>query len=97
MYPAILASAYHGSERDEEAVAAAKAAIELDDQSVDPHLILAASSVALGHTEEARWAAEKVLKLKPGFRLADYAASQPYKEQKQLDRLLDQLRSAGLA
>jgi hypothetical protein len=95
MYPAILASAYHGDRRNE-AIVAAEAAIDLDDQSVDPYLILAAANAALGHTEEARWAAEKVLKLKPGFRLAEYAASQPYKEQKHLDRLLDQLRSTGL-
>jgi TolB-like protein len=97
MYPAVLASAYHGCERHEQAIAAAKRAIELDDQSVDPYLILAASSVALDHTEEAKWAAGKLLRLKPEFKLADYAASQPYKELKQLDRLLHQLRSAGLA
>ena len=58
MYPAILASAYHGDRRNE-AIVAAEAAIDLDDQSVDPYLILAAANAALGHTEEARWAAEK--------------------------------------
>jgi hypothetical protein len=86
-----------GCERHEQAIAAAKAAIELDDQCVDPYLILAASSVALDRTEDARWAAGRVLKLKPAFKLADYAASQPYKERNQLSRLLNQLRSAGLA
>ncbi len=97
MYPAILASAYHGAERHEEAIAAAKAAIELDDRHVEPYLVLAASDVGSGRAEEAHRAAEKVLKLKPGFRLAEYAVSQPYKDQKRLNRLLDQLRSAGLA
>ena len=96
IFPAMLAGAYHGAGRHEEAVGAAKAALELDDKSVDPHLILAAANVALGHIEAARWAAEKVLKLKPRFHLAEYAVSQPYKEQKHLDRLLDQLRGAGL-
>jgi adenylate cyclase len=96
MYPAILASAYYGSERHEEATAAAKAAIELDEGNVDPYLILAASDVALGHTEEARWAVRKVIKLQPEFSLAEFAESQPYKEQKHLDRLMARLRSAGL-
>lgn len=97
MYPAILASAYLGCGRHEEAIDAAKAAIDLDERGVDAHLMLAAANVALGHTEEARRAAGKVLKLKPDFRLAEYALSQPFKQQKHLDRLLDQLRSAGLS
>lgn len=96
IYPAILASAYHASGRHEEAIAAAKAAIDLDDRNVDPYLVFTAANVALGDSEAARWAAEKVRTLKPGFRLADYAASQPYKDQAQLDRLLGQLKGAGL-
>jgi len=96
MHSAILASAFYGSERYEEAVAAAKTAIELDECRVDPYLILAASSVILDHSEEARWAAQKVLKLKPEFNLAEFAESQPYKEPRDLDRLIDQLRSVGL-
>ncbi len=95
-YPAILASAFYGSERHEEAVAAAKTAIELDQRNVDPYLVLAASSVVLGDSEEARRAARIVLKLQPDFSLAAFAESQPYKDQKHLDRLMDQLKVAGL-
>ncbi len=96
MYPAILASAFYGSERYEDAVAAAKTAIELDENHIDPYLVLAASNVVLGHGDDARWAIEKVHKLKPAFGLADFATSQPYKDKKHLDRLMDQLRTAGL-
>jgi tetratricopeptide (TPR) repeat protein len=96
MHSAILATAFYGSERFEEAVAAAKTAIELDECRVDPYLILAASSAVLDYSEEARWAAQKVLKLKPEFSLAQFAESQPYKEQRDLDHLIDQLRSVGL-
>ncbi len=95
-YPAILASAFYGSERHEEAVAAAKTAIELDQRNVDPYFVLAASSVVLGDSEEARRAARIVLKLQPDFSLAAFAESQPYKDQKHLDRLMDQLKVAGL-
>ena len=75
---------------------AAKTAIELDETRIDPYLVLAASQVVLGHGEDARWASDKVRKLKPAFSLADFATSQPYKEPKHLDRLMDQLRTAGL-
>jgi len=96
MYPAILASALYGSERHEEAIAAARTAIELDERNVGPYLFLAASNVVLGYTEEARRAAQSLLKVQPDFRLAAFAESQPYKDQKHLDRLIGQLRSAGL-
>ena len=96
MFPAILASAFYGSERHEEAIAAAKTSIELDARSVDPYLIMAASSVVQGHGEEARQAARNVLKLQPDFSLAAFADSQPYKDQKHLDRLTDQLRTSEL-
>ncbi len=96
MYHAILASAFYGSEHHEEAIAAAKTAIELDETHIDPYLVLAAANVVLEHSEDVRWAAEKVRKLKPAFNLKDFSASQPYKDQKHLDRLLDQLRTAGL-
>jgi TolB-like protein len=96
MYPAILASAFYGSERYEEAVAAAKTAIELDENHIDPYLVLAAANVVLKHSENARWAAEKVRKLKPTFSLTDFATSQPYRDQIHLDHLMDRLRTAGL-
>ena len=95
-FPAILASAYHDSDRHEEAVAAARAAIELSDDKVDPYLIIAASSDALGRAEEARWATHEVLRVKPDFNLAEFAKAQPYKERKDLDRLIARLRNAGL-
>ncbi len=96
MYPAVLASAYFAAEQYQAAIAAAKTAIDLDERSVDPYLILIASHEVLGNTDDARWGIEKVRKLKPDFSLAQFASSQPYKEQKQLDRLLTPLKSAGL-
>lgn len=95
-YPAVLASAYYGSERHEEAIIAARASIELDETNLDSYLILTASNQILGHPEEAQLAAKQVLKLKPEFSIAEFAKSQPYKEQERLDRLTTQLRSAGL-
>jgi len=79
-----------------EAINAAKGAIQLNPNKPEPYVILAACAVALGDVEEAQQAVRKVLALRPEFSLADFAMSQPYKVQKYLDRLLDQLKSAGL-
>ena len=96
MHAAILAHAFYGSERYEEAVAAAKTAIELDESRVDPYVFLSAASVILDHVDEARRAAEKVLEMKSDFNLSEFAEAQPYKIKSDLDRLIDQLRFAGL-
>ena len=97
MYPAILANAYHGCDRHEEAITAALSSIELDNNNLDSNLVLAASSAALGRSEKAHSATVEVLKLKPEFNLKEFAEIQPYKEQGDLDRLTAQLSSAGLA
>ena len=96
IFPAVLASAYHGAERYDEAMATAKDAIELDPNKIEPYLILAACAVVLGQTEEAQLAARKVRSVNPMFSLADFATAQPYKDRKDLNRLMDQLKTAGL-
>ena len=48
------------------------------------------------HVDDARLAAKRVRDLDPDFKLTEFAASQPNKEQKHLDSTLGHLRSAGL-
>jgi adenylate cyclase len=96
IFPAVLATAYHGAGRYKESMAAAKGAIELGPTKIEPYLILAACAAALGQAEEAQRVVREVLALKPGFSLAVFASSQPYKDQEHLDRLVDQLKTAGL-
>jgi class 3 adenylate cyclase/tetratricopeptide (TPR) repeat protein len=96
IFPAVLASALYGSGRYDEAIEAAKSAIEIDEKNVDPYLVLAESSIALGRSEEARQAASVVKKIQPEFSLEKFAKSQPYKDPDRLDQLLGQLRQAGL-
>ncbi len=95
-FPAVLAAAYHDSGRYAEAVAAAWASLELRQDDIDPLLILAASNVALGKLEEARDAVARVRSLDPAFQLGEFAATQPYKNPRDLERLIDRLREAGL-
>lgn len=96
MFPAILASAFYGAGRFEEAVAAARAAIELSEEKVEPYIMLAAASMALGKVDDAHLATKRVRDLEPNFDLTEFANSQPYKEKEHLNHLLDHLRSAGL-
>jgi adenylate cyclase len=96
IFPAVLATAYHGAGRYKESMAAAKGAIELGPTKIDSYLILAACAAVLGQAEEAQRVVREVLALKPGFSLAVFASSQPYKDQEHLDRLVDQLKTAGL-
>ena len=85
------------SDRHEEAITASLSFVEFDNNNVDPNLVLAASSAALGRSDKAHRATEEVLKLKPEFNLKEFIETQPYKEQENLDRLTVQLSSAGLA
>ncbi|MBY6068493.1 hypothetical protein KUW17_17235 [Leisingera aquaemixtae] len=96
IYPAILASAFYGADRHDEAIKAAKSAIEIDGNLVEPYLVLVESSIALGRNEEAYQAACTVKKIQPDFTLEKFAASQPYKDPENLEQLLDRLRRAGL-
>jgi adenylate cyclase len=95
-FPAILATAYHDSDRHADAIAAAQASLQLRADDIGPLLILAASNVAQGNLDQAHEAADRVRDLDPAFNLSDFAATQPYRDQNDLERLLNRLREAGL-
>ncbi len=96
IFPAVLASAYYGAARYEEAMMTAQEAIAVAADKAEPHLIVAACAVALGQAGEALQAADKVRALKPEFSLAAFAASEPYRDQGHLERMVKQLEAAGL-
>jgi adenylate cyclase len=52
--------------------------------------------VAQGRLDEARKTAAKVRQLEPTFRLSEFAKTQPYRDTRDLECLLDRLREAGL-
>jgi tetratricopeptide (TPR) repeat protein len=96
IYPAVLASAYHGAGRHEEAIAAAHAIIELNRDALDAWLVLAAAESAVGNGAAARAAMDEALRVKPGLTLDAYLETQPYAGTERLEELADRLRSAGL-
>ncbi|MEJ2322141.1 MAG: hypothetical protein P8Z31_07330 [Gammaproteobacteria bacterium] len=95
-FPAVLAACYHDCGRYADAIEAAETSLRLRDNDVDPMLMMAASRVALGQVDEARDIAERIRRLDPQFRLSEFALTQPYRDQENLRRLIEQLQEAGL-
>ncbi len=95
-YPAVLSAAYFGSRRFEEALDAAEISIEADPNNLDALLLIAAANAALERLELAKEAARKVLHLRPDFTIETFAKNHPYKDKSQLERMISQLRQAGL-
>lgn len=96
VYPAILASAYYGCDRHEEAIIAAEDVIKRDRDSLDALLIISGANVGLGRIEEAHKATREVLRVKPKFSLEEFAKSQMYKNPRTLEKVVAMLRKAGL-
>jgi TolB-like protein/class 3 adenylate cyclase len=94
-YPAVLAAAYYGCGRHEEAIAAALNVLQSDRDNLDALLILAGASAALGRLEEAQKACREVIASYPDFTLEKYAASQPYQEPQTLEQVIGVLQKAG--
>lgn len=96
IYPAVLASAYYGAGRYEEAIAAAHAIIELNRDALDAWLVLAAAESATDNLAAARAAIDEVLRLKPDLTLEKYLDTQPYSDNKHIEELAYRLQRAGL-
>jgi adenylate cyclase len=95
-YPMVLATSAYFGNRFEDAVAAAEQALAIDQEDVDALVVLTAALVRLDRLEQAKGSAQKILQIRPEFRLKAYGSRQPYKDPKALERLLENLRKAGL-
>jgi adenylate cyclase len=96
-YPAVLAAAYYGCGRYEDAIAAAREVLRNDSDNLDTLLIMAGASAALDRTEEAREVCREVLASSPEFSLKKYAETQPYKDPLSLKQLIEMLQKAGFS
>jgi adenylate cyclase len=95
-YHQFLSDAFRIAGRNDEAIAAAKQAVQRGPKSTLSHIALAAAFSAAGRNEEGRVAAAEVLKLNPNFSLEAYVKTVPIKDRSELNRLMDALRKAGL-
>jgi adenylate cyclase len=95
-YYSNLAIAYQSNGQNEKAIEVAKKALSGTPDDILPYIALAASYISLNRTEEARKAAEEVLRIQPDFSLEFWANTLPSKNQEKLDKYIDVLRKAGL-
>jgi adenylate cyclase len=95
-FQVVLAAAYYGSGRYDEAIAAATKAVKADRDNLGAFLILAGANAALDRPEASQKAAAEVRRITPDFSLETYAATQPYKDPATLQQILRTLQKAGL-
>ena len=82
--------------RLEEAVSTFKKAIQRTPDNILPHYGLVATYSLMGREKEARAEAEEVLRMNPKFSLDFYAKTFVYKDQSEMDKVVNALRKAGL-
>jgi len=91
-----IGDSYVMLERYEEAVEAYSKALENSPDMNFALVGLAASYAKLGRESEARATASKILEINPGFSVAHFTKSLPYKLEAYRVKLADALRKAGL-
>jgi tetratricopeptide (TPR) repeat protein len=96
LFPAVAATGLYLLGRLDDAASAAHAALELDAESVDCLVVLAATLAASGRRAEASEVAERLRRALPQFSLAAFAARQPYSDPVVLEGLITDLHAAGL-
>jgi TolB-like protein/DNA-binding winged helix-turn-helix (wHTH) protein/Flp pilus assembly protein TadD len=95
-YPSILGRAYYHLGQYEEAVETLQHAMEINPVRISPHLYLVLSYVAAGRLDEARWEVDKLLMQDPGYSLDIVNQALPVTDPRELARMKDDLRRAGL-
>ena len=82
--------------RYEDALAAAKRAIEVDPKFASAHRLMAITLGYLGRSEEAKLAAQRMLELAPNFTVSRYSSVFPLKDADLRKRMAELLRAAGV-
>jgi adenylate cyclase len=80
----------------EEAVSEYKKALQPAPNNFLAHLGLAATYSMMGREQEARAEVAEVIRINPKFSLDAYTKGQIYKDQSEVNKLVDALRKAGL-
>ncbi len=97
LFPAVLALGHYLCEQPEEGVDAARGAIGLAPDNLEAQVMLAAALAAAGRPDEAKSTLQEIRRIKQDFALDDFAESQPFKDPADLERMLADLRTAGLS
>jgi len=92
-----LGHAFRNAGRFEEAVPAYKKSLQRAPDNVIAHVGLGSTYSLMGREKEARAEVEEILRINPKFSL-DYfeKTATPYKDQSEVDKVVNALRKAGL-
>ena len=91
-----ICTTYNMMRRHEEAIETCKKVIELSPRSLPSYINLAVAYGELDQKDEAREAADKVLKIYPNFSMDSFEKTLPYKNKADRDLYVNGLRKAGL-
>lgn len=91
-----LGSNYHQAWRNEEAIATLKRFLLYYPNSLNAHIMLTCSYSDAGREKEARAEATEVVRLSPNFKTEVWRQNQFWKDSKEMERHLNNLRKAGL-
>jgi adenylate cyclase len=91
-----ICTTYNMMRRHEEAIETCKKVIELTPRSLPSYINLAVAYSELDQMDEAREAADKVLKMNPNFSMHSFEKTLPYKNEADRDLFVNGLRKAGL-
>ena len=92
----ILGVSYRESKQYEESISTLKEGIARDPEHVQSRYALVTTYCATEQYEEARAEAREIFKIDPRFNLEQYTKRLPYKDREVNERLLTDLRKAGL-
>jgi len=95
-YPTVLASSYCVGERYEQAAAVAEEVLEFQPQNIEALLVLAASQNELGLEPRARATGDLIRDRFPQANISEWLASNPYQDDRFIDRWKNDLEGAGL-
>jgi adenylate cyclase len=84
------------AERYDESVAELKKAIQTSPRYLEACVILTCTYSLMGRENDAKAAASEVVRIDPDFSVQDYVKTLPYKENKDLDRVIKALDKVGL-
>lgn len=96
IYYANLGRDYYFKNKLPEASKSLKEAITRNYNYLNAHLYLAATLARMGDTDEASWEADEIRSLDSKFSLAYWAKTQPYTSSARLNRMVSDLRKAGV-
>lgn len=96
VYSANLGRDYYFLGQYDRAIESLKMAIFRNENYLNAHLYLAATYARIGQIDDAEWEVEKIIQLDPAFSLKYWAGTQPYTEAERLQRMVLDLRKAGI-